>query len=187
MENITETTKAKPKSKTRKRLWEFCNSSLGIWVLSTIFIGLITFSYQNFSQIYKEQTDKNKEIKSLEIEINRRLFIFNSEITEVAKVDTSKKSYPSKIEDAIRKVNSKNCYVFEQFRKRKLSSLLYELYALLPEKNKAVAYEAFEKMFIIEQFPAKINKNTKSDKATGYFDEIVTYTKTSLDIKDWNK
>jgi hypothetical protein len=187
MDKTNEHKESDPRPSIRNGIFSFLNSSLGIWVLSTIFIGLITFTYHTWSESVKESRDKESEIKNLEIEINRRIFIFNKELDELATMDTSKSNYPEKIEEAIRKIDSKNCYVFEQFRKRKLSSLLYELYVLLPEKNKKVAYEAFEKAFLIEQFPSKINKKTTSEKANGYFDEIVSYTKTSLAVGNWDK
>ena len=183
LNDVKNTDKAKQKL---SKVFGFFNSPLGLWILSTLFIGFITFMYQNWSQSVKQDREKSEQIKNLETEINRRLFIFNQALAEVAKMDTlsvqekDDNNYPRKVEEAIQKVNSKNCYVFEQFRKRKMSSLLYELFVLLPKENKAVARDAFEKMFLIEQFPKKIKKHTGSEKANDYFNQIVAYTKTSL-------
>ena len=92
-------------------------------MLSSIFIGLITFSYQNWSQSSNAARAKIQQINDLKTEINRRIFILNKEIEILSKVDTmsieskDEYKYPKRLEEAIKRVNSKNCYVFEQFRK----------------------------------------------------------------------
>jgi hypothetical protein len=192
MSKINNPRSNSPESDKKNRVYNFFNSPFGLWLLSTIFIGLITFSYENWRQFTKSRYEKDLQVNNLEIEINRRIYIFNKELNELSKMDTLTEmekediKYPKKLETAIRKINNKNCYVFEQFRKRKLSSLLYELYVLLPTENKSIAEDAFEKMFLIEQFPSLINKNTSSEVADRYFEKILEYTRTSLSLDKWN-
>ena len=170
-----------------KKVLTFLNSSLGLWMLSTIFIGLITFTYQTWSMHSKEERDRDVQIYNLETEINRRIYVFNKSLEELSNLDTSVENYPGKIEKAIKKVNSNDCYIFNEYRKRKLSTLLYQLYILLPEKNKPVAREAFEEMFLIEQFPSKIKKHTNAEQANDYLDKMLTFTKANTGSDLWNR
>ncbi len=186
MKNTTKQDGVDPTS-TSKRVVSFLNSSLGLWVLSTIFIGLITFTYQTWCMHSKAEHDKNVQIYNLETEISRRIYVFNKRLEELSNLDTGVGDYASKIEKAIKKVNSNDCYIFNEYRKRKLSTLLYELYVLLPEKNKPVAREAFEEMFLIEQFPSKIKKHTSSEQANDYLNKMLAFTKANTANDLWSK
>jgi hypothetical protein len=174
-----------------KKILSFLNTPLGLWLLSSIFIGLISYFYQSWNHASIAAREKEERIFELKIEINRRIVILNKEIEWLTKFDTmndlEKEKYKlsKKLEKAIRMVNSKNCYVFEQFRKRKLSSLLFELSNLLPEGKKSLVQDAFEDVFIIEQFPSNINKKTPIDKVDKYFQKILICTKTSVSKEKW--
>ena len=121
------------KESVLQKILSFLNTPLGLWLLSSIFIGMISYFYQSWNHASIAAIAKEERIFDLKIEINRRIVILNKEIERLTKFDTmdnlekDKNKFPKKIERAIKKVNSKNCYVFEQFRKRKLSSLLFEL------------------------------------------------------------
>lgn len=193
MDEKTEITNSERSLKENKpnHFLSFLNSPLGLWLLSSIFIGLITFSYQSWSHSTQLAHERTTHINNLKTEINRRIFIFNKEIEMLSRFDSMDtiakdvEEYPQKIERAVRKVNSKNCYVFEEFKKRKLSTLLFELSSLLTDENRMMALEAFENMFLIEQFPSQINKETSIESADKYFEKILSYTKTSLSTEKW--
>jgi hypothetical protein len=62
-----------PTKKPLTHVREFFNSSLGIWMLSTLFIGYGTYQYKQL----EEGSARRKEADRLEIELKHRLSLFN--------------------------------------------------------------------------------------------------------------
>ena len=52
-------------SKTENSVMQFLNSAFGLWILSTVFIGLITFGYNKYTDYLKARDLKRKTINEL--------------------------------------------------------------------------------------------------------------------------
>jgi hypothetical protein len=72
--------------KTEKEgtIWKFLNSSFGIWLLSSVVLGLITFAYTTYEKNETESKQDSKEITALDAEIGGRLKYFNTQINSAA-------------------------------------------------------------------------------------------------------
>ncbi|MBS1744983.1 MAG: hypothetical protein JST21_02310 [Bacteroidetes bacterium] len=57
-------------------VWTFLNSGLGIWFLSTIILGLFTYSYNEYKENRKSNAEKETKIKQLDLEIENRISQF---------------------------------------------------------------------------------------------------------------
>lgn len=59
-------------SKKDNTKFQFLNSPFGLWILSTVFIGLITFGYNKYTEYSKAKELKAKTINDLAFEIGYR-------------------------------------------------------------------------------------------------------------------
>jgi len=55
-----------------KKTIEFRNTPLGIWLLSTIVVGLISFAYKNWKEKLDEKKDIKKQLTLIDDEIDFR-------------------------------------------------------------------------------------------------------------------
>lgn len=79
---LEEITRHKVQKELNKfTLWNFLNSSFGLWVLSTFILGLFTYGYHRYQElnIHKIEADR------LEIELRHRLTLFNKSIKTLSK------------------------------------------------------------------------------------------------------
>jgi hypothetical protein len=64
--------KAKPSRTKTEKAWEFLNSAFGVWVLSTVIVGLITLAYTIHLDSVKKEGERKERSQKLEAEINNR-------------------------------------------------------------------------------------------------------------------
>jgi hypothetical protein len=70
--------------KSRVKLWRFVNTSFGIWLLSTVAIGLISWSYTNWTEAKEKQRTTQELIGKLDLEIVARARNFESLLESVS-------------------------------------------------------------------------------------------------------
>ena len=66
-----------PKSRMH-RITSFFNSSLGNWILTSILVGIISFSYNYFQDRSERQREKEQRIAKIDTEIQSRLYQYNA-------------------------------------------------------------------------------------------------------------
>lgn len=142
---------AKPPPSKRTRLWTTLNSSFVLWFMSTILVGIISFSYAIWEKTREENRRRDEESRTVErekrlttrkldAEISNRLYYF-SQLLEIEKNGLSVKPIlaldnPSTAEYPIN--------VFPEFEKRNLQSLLWELIQVVPDNERPHIEKAYE-------------------------------------------
>jgi hypothetical protein len=124
----------------------FLNSALGIWILSTIIIGLFTYFFNDYITTRKENKEREDKIRQLDTEIESRISQFWVNIYPL--VDIKVTSLPLKKGisfDTVKvcwqafknspSVNKKLTYsIYSEYESRTTVSLMVELKKLLAEK-----------------------------------------------------
>lgn len=134
-------------------VWTFLNSGLGIWFLSTIILGLFTYSYNEYKENRKSNAEKETKIKQLDLEIENRISQFWVHLEPLIKRDYKNvidSNFALKDEVPYDTINTlweafKNpptfnprliTTIFKDNEDRSTISLLIELETLLGEKYK---------------------------------------------------
>jgi len=132
-----ELSTTKPKTWQKKSL-AFFNSALGIWLLSSVALGLVSWSYSRLSESIAEKKENNGAIQKLDIEITARIRRFEAFLAN----DSSNMMYFIALLslDNPSTIDKMTPVVFPEYSRRGLRSLLWELHSRVPEdEKKAVA------------------------------------------------
>lgn len=187
----------KPSPSTRKTSWELLNSPFALWLLSTVFVGLIGWGYANIQEFNKEQAHK-KEIKRKVLnEISNRAigsqFVLFDAGTKLAQRDpdsprslfsTITEMFDGKAIGAKSNVNS----IYPEYQNRSFLSLITELDSVVNEGSKKYLSQAGEMYWELRisskndpEFEAnddvekKVEKSSKAiDKAKLLTDGLMT-------------
>ncbi len=139
------------KKEQTNKIWQFFNSSFGIWFLSTIVIGLFTFFFNNYIQNQKEKAERAQKIQKLDLEIESRIsqFWVHMESTTKKLNDTTFTLKEGVGIDSVRifwkAFKNPSCSVCEnpisiamyaEFERRSTVSLIIELSSLLDDEPK---------------------------------------------------
>lgn len=142
---------ARPPLSKKKKLWTVLNSSFALWFMSTIIVGVISFSYAAWDKSGEEKRRSDEESRTVErektlatrkldTEISSRLYYFSQlldiEETGISVTPLLVLNNPSIAEYPIN--------VFPEFEKRTLQSLLWELVQVVPESEKDEIKNAYE-------------------------------------------
>lgn len=71
------------KSKNKKsnfKTWEFLNSNFGIWFLSSVALGIISWGYSQINQTIEKNKKYQIEIRKHDLEISSRIKYYKSEV-----------------------------------------------------------------------------------------------------------
>jgi hypothetical protein len=125
----------------RKKSWIFINSSLGIWLLSSVVVGLIVYFYNN-NKLENELSANNAAIiQKLETETSNRLEQFKSALSsqEPSKIYYQKEELAYMIDGILVSdgtlAQKKPIYIFPEYKERTMNSLLYEIGRLTSDKK----------------------------------------------------
>ncbi|PSR56069.1 hypothetical protein AHMF7605_22485 [Adhaeribacter arboris] len=165
--------------------WKFVNTSFGIWLLSSVIVGAITFLYSENQKKYTEESKKQAQIDRLSTEITSRLyelFYVSSEINEefeylvsdqfrqIDSVNYDEKAISemdfnlTKSFNTIKKPDLNSEFIiFPEYSKRNLISLFIELRSIAPKSKieglnsciKVFRYMASEEKSIINRIKPK--------------------------------
>lgn len=113
-------------SSYKQNLWLFLNSTFGLWFLSTITVGFITWSYTQWQLSQSKFSEKIERIRKIDTEIAHRLDYFYSDLKNTRTISDYYRavSYLGKTAPLV---------VYLEFEQRSLSSLLLELSYLVPK------------------------------------------------------
>ena len=112
-------------SNIQKRMWKFLNSAFGLWILSSIALAFVTWSYSQWQASAVKESERHALVERITTEIAGRLR--NGE-TLVHSSRTREQLYTAlvAINGGANHINF-DFGVFPEFRLRTLQSLLYEL------------------------------------------------------------
>jgi hypothetical protein len=109
--------------------WQFINSSFGIFLLSSVFVGLLSFSYGQ----WRDYKTRGKKTEQLDFEIALRLQTMDQ------MASGGENTRYSNLANMVRVMNgdTKSSFyvrkpVFDEFNNKTLTSLLWQLYLLAP-------------------------------------------------------
>jgi hypothetical protein len=133
-------------TKEKNGFWTFLNTSLGIWFLSTIMIGLFTYFFNDYNETKKVTNKREDKIKQLDLEIESRISQFWVNLYPL--VNQSDSTLPLKegisydtvkvIWEAFKNPPSFNqniiTSIYKEYEKRTTISLIIELSTLLQVK-----------------------------------------------------
>lgn len=128
--NIREALKENKRAKDRwHKLERFANSNFGIFLCSTIVLGLLSWSYTRWDTARTVAAENRERLKRLDIEISFRISRAQrtKSIVALAKGENSKEVY-----DLLVKELNGSRSIFQEFDARPLFLLLDELYELIP-------------------------------------------------------
>ncbi len=147
----------------RKTLWarvnEFLNSSLGLWVLSTLVIGFGTFLYKSM----EERGARRTEADRLEIELRHRLSLFRKSVANLSKEieDTQDAGndpwgfkFASRLRNSYRYVQTSEAAFFSTYAHDNLQALFTSLQDKLhglDEKKAAQVNECFASLKLLRK------------------------------------
>ncbi len=121
--------------------WKFINSSFGIWLLSTVVVGLIVYFY-NDNKLKNEIAANNAaSIQKLETEISNRLQQFKLALSnqEPSKIYYQKEELAYMVDGVLISdgtlAQKKPIYIFPEYKERTMNSLLYEIGRLTKDKE----------------------------------------------------
>jgi hypothetical protein len=133
------------------RFWKIINSGFFLWFMSTIIVGIVSFSYSNFDKRRQEQHTKDEReitieqekrviMRKIDAEVSNRLYYF----AQLAKLQGNK--LPANALFILEKPASIDypVNVFPEFMNRNLQSLLWELLQVVPEGEKKDVEPAYK-------------------------------------------
>lgn len=163
------------RSKKTSKLWAFLNSAFGIWVLSTIVLGVFGWNYARWQNL---QT-RAAEIHNLDTEINARLYSVETTVGSNWPKGGKTDYYPVKL---LLLPPGPDRAILPEFANRNLKSLLFDLQARVPYE------EQFELVDIRAQLDAL--QATSLEKEFD-FQETMSFQGKVHDIREsrwgWNR
>lgn len=115
------------------KLWKFVNSAFGLWVLSSLVLGGITFLYTLYTESAHEKIQKSATIDRLDTEISKRIAELDYGIMRVNETEEDKKE--ARLLKALKDLRHPQNPIFPEFNERPLSSLLFERTHMMQQKN----------------------------------------------------
>ena len=129
--------------KNENKLLSFFNSNLGLFILSSCVLSLITWGYTSYSNYLNVRAVEKAQMKKLEYEVGYRLEVISKMTDTCYQEDINNFRYAIKGDDT--KENTKTA-VFEAFDKRGLFCLIYEYNILLDREMNKDVYEALKEL-----------------------------------------
>lgn len=197
--------------KKDSRLWNIINSAFFLWFMSTIIVGIISFSYSNFVRNREDQRRKEEAsqiieqekriaARKIDAEVSNRLYYF-AQLSKFKKQDA-----PANAIFVLEKPSSVDypVSVFPEFANRNLQSLLWELLQVVPENEKQdvdLAYKQARRlssMFLSEtsliafnsnlpDFRSPLVKKFHSDAINNLFGEHQREQLQAFNLERWGK
>jgi len=135
-----------------KKIITFLNSNLGIWLLSSVLLGSISFGYTTLNSKLADRSKRNDLVLRLRIEVTQRVGQVGAQIDYVRQAQDFDRSVPdAHIARLIRilteppnkpdpKIDSVIYSAYPEFKERPLLSLLVELSILdqIPKNREAI-------------------------------------------------
>ncbi|HYG12008.1 MAG TPA: hypothetical protein VD835_18820 [Pyrinomonadaceae bacterium] len=144
--------------------WDFWNSNIVIFVLSTIVLGLLSLGYSTCRDYKASERLRVETVRKLDLEIAHRALLLAS----LLKDEISDAEYNSTKGAIFGDAPSDFYPMFPEYKGRSLASLLWELKNLLPEKE---AKEIDKPLEAAKTAPVFIKKVKKIDTVSALDDK----------------
>ena len=140
---------------TKSRLWTFLNSNFGLFILGSVVVSFISWSYTQWSDALESSKITTEKILKLETEVSYRVQLlqnyFDSECTEPSEL--SAKTFDDI--DEIYTASSNYKPIFSENAGKELHALVWELSSLQTETLKQPYVSSFDSLL---QFNAYLNR-----------------------------
>lgn len=149
----------------RNAVMEFLNTSLGIFMLSTVFITFFSWAYNNWSESEKAKLKRTDTEKHLRLEIAYRLRIIHKLTRRFPDSDLNiirTATYGFRV-GSMQVPTHMLIYspIFEEYGARSLESLFWELESIAPEREKEPIRNARIKCFAIADYFDRLTQITE--------------------------
>jgi hypothetical protein len=149
----------------RNAVIEFLNTSLGLFMLSTVFITFFSWGYNSWSEVQKAKLKRAETEKHLRLEIAYRLRIIHKLTRRFPDSDLNiirTATYGFRV-GSMQVPTHMLIYspIFEEYGTRSLESLFWELESVVPEREKAPIRNARIKCFAISDYFDKLAQITE--------------------------
>jgi hypothetical protein len=150
--------RSKPKSR-REKLWGFMNSTFGIFLFSSIFLGTLSFIYNQWVQ----QDQREREMEKLDLELGLRISgIYELSISS----DTIKYSNLRNIDRVMAGVDTVYFLrkpIFNEFVNKNINTLLWQLFLVAPKGEKREIRKAIDFCIRIREMVEKTRYKAADD------------------------
>ena len=135
----------KPTPSRKKKAWQFINSSFGLWLLSTVIVGLFGWAYTTCQTQEREQAQRKEQQRRLNLEIKNRVTDTLSYLQDMERrVNEGKAKFPPEwlFARTVRRLDgfdeseSQLQSIYPDNKERDLKSLIFELETLLASSKK---------------------------------------------------
>ena len=178
-------------SSKRGAVFDFLNTNLGLFMLSSVFITLFSWGYNNWSEIQKAKLKKAETEKHLRIEIAYRLRIIHKLTRRFPDSDLNiirTATYGFRV-GSMQLPTHMLLYspVFDEYGSRSLESLFGELESSVNDSEKAAISNARIKCFDISEYYDKLTvikqaaPAARDESGYVYFYELPEVDKASLE------
>jgi hypothetical protein len=135
---------------SRKAVWDFLNSAIFLWFLSTVAVGSASFWFARWSSDKEAEKTRSERVQRLDAEIASRLRCFADQ--SLVRDFTLMRVPPDVLVplDAPLKA-SYPINVFPEYERRSLHSLLWELIHLVPEAEKVELQKAYDQSAYLQR------------------------------------
>jgi hypothetical protein len=181
-----------------RKLWVFLNTAFGLWFLSTIVIGLATFSYTALTQYDSDRLKQKESIKMLDIEITTRLYNFELTIRKVFNASWDLAQYEgvreSRMEFSLAELDghsaflpdkNSNTNVFPGYKNRTFQSLLIELHGLVPDSEKTLIKQSLDSLSTIKEMLFSFPDGQSVEDLERMQNQIMKLVKTCFNLDRW--
>lgn len=121
-------------SKPKNQTWEFLNSSFGLWLLTTVVVGLFTWMYTQVTDSIKENRDIKVKTGKYIVEIKSRLSNYQislSKLSQNSDYFTANDNF----------LSPKGDFVFNEFQGKSTRTIMLEAAELNSGRKQAVIFE----------------------------------------------
>jgi len=169
----------------------FLNTSLGIFILSTVFISLFSWSYNQLTERQRARVKRAETENRLRLEIAHRLRIIRKLTTRFSFVDLNiirTATYGFRV-GSMQVPSHMLIYspIFDEYGARSLESLLLELESLVPEPEKSRIRTGRLNIFLISEYFDKLVQTAQeapqalNGEGKIYFCELPAAEKSNLE------
>lgn len=140
-DEIRKSLREKEQDSFRKKTWKLINSPIGLWLLSTVFVGSIVYFYNDTKLKNEILANNAATLHKLETETSNRLQQFRLSLSNQnpASIYYENEELAYMIDGTLlingSLAQKKPVYVFPEYKERTMNSLLYEIERLTIDKK----------------------------------------------------
>lgn len=176
IEVTKELVENKPPPSRCKALIGFLNSALGIWLLSTVAVGFISWGYARIQDSNIRARANEETVSKLDVEIANRIRAFRR-----ATADAKKKP---ELVTAIRNLDA-STPVFVEYDGRSLYSLMWELSRKVPKDEAEKVLAPLRSIKVLKEKEIQLAKDEESTPIEQDKDYLVHEMEKSFKVRGW--